>query len=284
MQHKNKKNLYKIVFITILLGFIIFLAGCDWLSFGLLNIFDPQAQIRIKNFKYADDTDDCKNIVTFEVFTINQVEFIGSGIELEYYRGSTKLDSLKSTVGVNFYVSPSSGPGVEGESTSIELCLYTSAVLDYVKTYSAFNEISCDLYIMGTDGAGHDLKVKVASGISALGADNTSPEAKILITPSEGGDCPLTVFFDGSTSEDGGDGLGIAKYEWYLPQISSGLMSTAASFSKELSCSLIPATDSDEVITVNLTVTDYYGNQGSAADSVTIINPDASSDSDSSCP
>jgi len=274
LQYKNKKNLYNILFITILLGFIISLAGCDWLSSGLLNIFDPQAQIRIKNFDYADDY---KNIVTFEVFTINQVEFIGSGFELEYYRGSTKLDSLKSSVGVNFYVAPSSGPGVEGPATTIsELYLYTSAVLNYVKTYSAFNEISCDLYIMGTDGAGHDLKIKVASGISALGADNTSPEAKILITPSEGGDCPLTVFFDGSTSEDGGDGLGIAKYEWYLPQVSTGIVSTNISFSKELACSLI--TDSDEVITVNLTVIDYYGNEGSAAESVTITNPDATSD------
>jgi len=271
LQYKNKKNLYKILFITILLGFTISLVGCNWLSFGLLNIFDPQAQIRLKNFDY---TDDYKNTVTFDVFTINQVEFIGSGFELEYYRGSTKLDSLKSSIGVNFYVAPSDGPGEEGPATKItELCLYTPAVLNYVKTYSAFNEISCDLYIMGTDGAGHSLKVKVASGLSALGVDTTSPIADIAIEPSEGGDCPLTVFFDGSASTDGGDGLGIAKYAWYLPQISSGIMSTSISFSKELACSLI--TDSDEVITVNLTVTDYYGNEDSAAESVTITKPES---------
>jgi len=270
LQYKNKKNLYKIVFIVILLSFIISLVGCNWLSLGLLNIFDPQAQIRIKNFGFENDS---KNIVTFEVFTINQVEFIISGFELEYYRGSTKLDSLKSSVGVNYYVAPSSGPGEEGESTPIELCLYTSAVLDYVKLYSAFNEISCDLYILGRDGAGHDLKVKVASGLAALGIDTTSPNADIAIEPPEGGDCPLTVIFDGSGSDDGGDGLGIAKYEWYLPQVSSGIISTNISFSKELACSLI--TDSDEVITVNLTVTDYYGNEGSAASSVTITKPES---------
>jgi len=254
-----------------MLGFIVSLVGCNWLSFGLLNIFDPQAQIRIKNFAY---TDDYKNTVTFDVFTINQVEFIGSGFELEYYRGTTKLDSLKSSVGINFYVAPSSAPGAEGPATKItELCLYTSAVLNYVKTYSAFNEISCDLYIMGTDGAGHDLKIKVADGISALGVDNEAPKAVISVEPASG-DCPLIVFFDGSGSTD--DGIGIAKYEWYLPQISSGIMSTNISFSKELACSLI--TDSDEVITVNLTVTDYCGNKGSAAESVTITNPESSSD------
>jgi len=271
LQYKNKKNLYKIVFITILLGFIISLVGCNWLSFGLLNIFDPQAQIRIKNFDY---TDDYKNIVTFEVFTINQVEFIGSGFELEYYRGSTKLDSLKSSVGVNFYVAPSSAPGVEGAATKItELCLYTSAVLDYVKTYSAFNEISCDLYIVGTDGAGHDLKVKVASGISALGIDNEAPKAVISVEPGSG-DCPLTVFFDGSGSTD--DGIGIAQYKWYLPEISSSIISTDISFPYTFSCDLV--TDSEEVITVSLTVTDYHGNEGSAADSVTITKPESSSD------
>jgi len=252
------------------LGLVIFLSGCDWLSFGLLNIFDPQAQIRIKNFDY---TDDYKNIVTFDVFTINQVEFIISGFELEYYRGSTKLDSLKSSVGANFYVAPSSAPGAEGAATKItELCLYTSAVLDYVKTYSAFNEISCDLYIMGTDGAGHDLKVKVASGISALGVDNKAPKAVISVEPGSG-DCPLTVFFDGSSSTD--DGIGIAQYKWYLPEISSSIISTNVSFPYTFSCDLV--TDSEEVITVSLTITDYHGNEGSAADSVTITKPEESS-------
>jgi len=270
LQYKNKKNLYKILFITILLGFIISLAGCNWLSLGLLNIFDPQAQIRIKNFDY---TDDYKNIVTFEVFTINQVEFIGSGFELEYYRGSSKLNSLKNTVGVNYYVAPSSGPGVEGTATKItELCLYTSAVLDYVKLYSAFNEISCDLYILGTDGAGHDLKIKIASGLSALGVDNTSPTAVISIKPTTQ-ECDDYVEFDGSGSNDG-DGIGITKYEWYIPKIQqTSLINSNISFSYKFSCSLI--TDSKEVITVKLKVTDYHGNEDTATDTVTITNPNA---------
>ena len=268
MQYKYKKKLYKILFIVILLSFIVSLVGCDWFSLGLLNIFDPQAQIRIKNFGYKDDY---KNIVNFEVFSINQVEFIISGFELEYYRGSTKLDSLKSTIGTYYYVAPSSSPGEEGTPTKIsDLYLYSPAVKDYVKTYSAFNEISCDLFMLG-DGAGHDLKIKVASGLAALGVDNTPPEAIITITPSEG-DCPLTVIFDGSGSNDG-DGIGLAKYEWYLPQISTSIISTDICFSKELSCDLIiPATDSGEVITVSLTVTDYHGNEDTAASSVSIKN------------
>lgn len=274
MQYKNKKNLYKILFIVILLSFIILLVGCSWLSLGLLNIFDPQAQIRIKNFDY---TDDYKNIVTFDVFTINQVEFIGSGFELEYYRGNTKLNSLESSIGVNYYVAPSGAPGVEGTSTPIpKLCLYTSAVLDYVKAYSAFNEITCDIFMLGTDGAGHNLKIKVASGLAALGVDNKAPIADIIIKPATQ-ECNKYVEFDGSGSKDEGAGIGIAKYEWYFPVISTGIISTDISFSYKFSCSLV--TDSEEVITVKLKVTDYHGNEDTDTDTVTITNPDATSGS-----
>ena len=271
MQNKNKKNLYKILFITILLGFIISLAGCNWLSLGLLNVFDPQAQIRLSELNINDD-----GTVDMKIFTINQIEFIGSGFEFDYYRGNSRVTSLDRIAGAYYYVSPSSSPGVAGAETEITgLTLFSSAVLDYVKTNSAFNEIFCDLYIVGTDGAGHDLKIKVASGLAALGLDNTSPIADIKVTP-ESGDCPLIVTFNGSGSTDGGDGLGIAQYEWYLPEISSSIMSTDISFPYTFSCALV--TDSEEVITVNLTVTDYYGNEGSAAESVTITNPDGTSD------
>ncbi|MEA2087625.1 MAG: hypothetical protein U9O91_05960 [Candidatus Caldatribacteriota bacterium] len=268
MQYKNKKNLYKIVFITILLGFIISLVGCNWLSLGLLNIFDPEAQIRVKEITYEENTNE--SVINLKVFTLNNVEFIGSGFEFEYYRGNNKLTDLSGIAGGYYYIAAESS--LENTTEITGLCLYTSAVLDYVKTYSAFNEVTCNLYIIGTDGAGHDLKVKVASGLPALGVDNTPPTANIVVTPASG-DCPLTVFFDGSGSTDG-DGIGIAKYEWYLPQVSSSIMSTDISFSKELACSLI-TTDSDEVITVNLTVTDYHGNQGSAAESVKITKPES---------
>jgi len=268
LQYKNKKNLYKIVFITILLGFIILLVGCDWLSLGLLNIFDPQAQIRLSELNINDD-----GTVDMKIFTLNQVEFIGSGFEFDYYRGTSRVTSLDRTVVAYYYVAPSSSPGEAGAETEITgLYLYSSAVLDYVKLYSAFNEIFCDLYIVGTDGAGHDLKIKVASGLAALGVDNEAPTAVISVEPP-GGDCPLTVFFDGSGSTD--VGIGIAQYEWYLPEISSSIISTDISFPYTFSCDLV--TDSEEVITVSLTVTDYHGNEGSAADSVTITKSEESS-------
>jgi len=98
LQYKNKKNLYKIIFITILLGFIISLVGCNWLSFGLLNIFDPQAQIRV-NYTGMDLE---VGTIALEVYSLNEVEFIGSGFEYEYYVGTTKITSLTKTVSATF--------------------------------------------------------------------------------------------------------------------------------------------------------------------------------------
>ena len=261
---QNKKNVYKIVFITILLGFIISLVGCNWLSLGLLNIFDPQAQIRLSELNINDD-----GTVDMKIFTLNQVEFIGSGFEFDYYQGSSRVTSLDRTVSAYYYVSPSSSPGEAGAETVITgLYLYSAEVLGYVKTYSAFNEITCDLYIVGTDGAGHNLKLKVASGLAALGVDNTPPTAVINIEPKTQ-ECGEPVEFDGSGSNDG-DGIGITKYEWYIPKIQVSVLSTSISFPYTFSCSLI--TDSDEVITVKLKVTDYHGNEDTATDTVTITN------------
>lgn len=253
MQYKNKKNLYKILFITILLGFIISLVGCNWLSLGLLNIFDPQAQIRVSELNINDD-----GTVDMKIFTINQVEFIVSGFKFDYYNGDSKLTSLDRTIGAYYYVAPSSSPGEAGAETEIPpLRLYSSAVLDYVKTNLAYNVVTCDLYIVGSDGAGHDLKIKVAGGLSALGVDNISPTAVINVTPDTTGIVPFTVTFDASGSTDNRD---IASYSWDFGD------STSAT-------GVMPAAHTYTVVgtyTVKLSVTDYFGNVGVAIVTITV--------------
>jgi len=245
LQYKNKKNLYKILFITILLGFIISLVGCNWLSLGLLNIFDPQAQIRISELNVKDD-----GTVDMKIFSLNQVEFIVSGFEFNYYNGDIKLTSLDRTIGAYYYIAPSSSPGEAGAETEIpDLCLYSSAVLDYVKTNLAYNVVTCDFYIVGSDGAGHDLKIKVAGGLSALGVDNISPTAVINVIPDTTGTVPFTVTFDASGSTDNRD---IASYSW---DFGDGTSATG----------VMPAAHTYTVVgtyNVKLTVTDYFGNVG----------------------
>ena len=211
MQNKNKKNLYKIIFITILLGFIISLVGCDWFSLGLLNIFDPQAQIRV-NYTEIDLTE---GVITLEIHSINEVEFIGTGFEYDYYNGTTKISSLSKIVGETFYVAPSDTPGLPGEITTINLLLYYQEAQDYMIANPSITELTCTITLIGTDGSGHDITIPITVDLPALppGVDTTPPVANIATTPSPAtGVIPFTVGFDASGSTVAS--LPIVSYVW----------------------------------------------------------------------
>lgn len=261
MQYKNKKNLYKIVFITILLGFIISLAGCNWLSLGLLNIFDPQAQIRLSytEINYEDGT------INLEVYSLNEVEFIGSGFEYEYYDGTTKIAGLSKMVGATFYVAPAPSPGTPGPTTTINLLLYYQEVQDYITSNPLITELTCTISLIGTDGAGHSISKSVTVDLPAIqpGIDFEPPVAKIVTTPAiedgvvtiETETLPITVVFDASGSTDD---RGIASYNWEFGDNTSG----TAIIERHIY-------NSYGTYIVILTVTDYWGNKG--YDTVTII-------------
>jgi len=271
---KEKKNI--VLFLSVLILFGLTLTGCGWFSEGIFNVFDPKAAIRVLSAVYSDES---KTKLNLEVASINQVEFIGSGVKLIYYNNGVRVTSLDASASGYFYIYPSNTPGQPGESTVIsEITLYTGEVLNYVKNNKAFNSLTCDLYLVGTDGAGHALEIKVGENIPALGIDSQNPKAKITVEPKEGGECPLTVTFDGSDSTD--DPFGIASFAWQIPQVQSGIISTNSVFSHTFSCSFL--TDTQEVVSVILTVSDYYGNQDSAVGTVTITKPE--SEENGSCP
>ena len=255
MQYKNKGNLYKIVFITILLGFIISLAGCNWLSLGLLNIFDPQAQIRL-NYTEVNLED---GSISLEIYSLNEVEFIGSGFEYEYYNGTTKITSLDKMVGVTFYVEPSTSPGTPGPITKIDnMPLYFQEVLDYLTLNPLVTELTCNISMVGTDGAGHSISETVTIDLPALqpGIDFEPPTAVINVTPGTTGTEPFTVIFDayGST-----DDRGIASYAWDFGDgtTATGVMPAAHTYT-------------NGTYIVKLTVTDYFGNVGIALETITV--------------
>ena len=257
MQYKNKKKLYKILFIVILLGFIISLVGCDWFSLGLLNIFDPQAQIKVSYTKI----DLTAGVITLEIYSINEVEFIGSGFEYEYYVGTTKITELSKTVGATFYVAPSTTPGTPGPITTIEnLPLYFQEVQDYLTSYPLITEITCTINLIGTDGAGHNITKPVTFDLPVLqpGIDITPPVANIATTPDPPtGDPPLSIVFDASGSTDVGSG--IASYSWDFGDGSTGT-GVVITHTFEIAGTFI----------VILTVTDFYGNEDIATKVITV--------------
>jgi len=256
LQYKNKKNLYKILFITILLGFTISLAGCNWLSFGLLNIFDPQAQIRV-NYTQVDLED---GSISLEIYSLNEVEFIGTGFEYDYYNGTTKISSLSRIVGATFYVAPSTSPGTPGPITTIDnLPLYFQEVLDYITLNPMITELTCTVNMVGKDGAGHNISKSVTVDLPAIqpGIDFVPPVAVINVTPGTTGTEPFTVIFDAYESTDN---RGIASYAWDFgdDKTATGVIPDPHTY-----------TESGSYI-VKLTVTDYFANEGIAYVTITV--------------
>jgi PKD repeat protein len=255
LQDKHKKNLYKILFITILLGLIISLIGCSWLSFGLLNIFDPQAQIRV-NYTGMDLE---VGTIALEVYSLNEVEFIGSGFSYKYYSNNVLISDLSKTVVATFYVAPSTSPGTPGPITTIDLLLYYQEVQDYIKQNPLITELTCTISLIGTDGAGHSISKSVTVDLPALqpGIDFTPPVANIVTTPATPiGNPPLLVIFDASGSTDD---RGIASYSW---NFGDGSTSSEVVVSHTFE-------DAGTFIVI-LTVTDYFGNSDIATKVITV--------------
>lgn len=235
------------VFITILLGFIISLVGCNWLSLGLLNVFDPQAQIRVNYTGMNTEA----GTISLEVFSLNEVEFIGSGFEYEYYDGTTKIAGLSKMVGATFYVAPAPSPGTPGPTTTINLLLYYQEVQDYITSNPLITELTCTISLIGTDGAGHSISKSVTVDLPAIqpGIDFEPPTAVINVIPDTTGIVPFTVTFDASSSTDD---RGIASYSW---DFGDGTSATG----------VMPAAHTYTVVgtyNVKLTVIDYFGNVG----------------------
>jgi PKD repeat protein len=256
LQNINKKNLYKLLFIIIILGFIISLVGCNWLSLGLLNVFDPQAQIRV-NYTNIDLTEG-EGTIALEVYSLNEVEFIGTGFEYDYYNGTTKISSLSKIVGATFYVEPSTAPGTPGPTTTIDLPLYYQEAQDYVTSNPLITEITCTINLIGTDGAGHSITKSITFDLPALepGVDFVPPTAVITVTPGTEGEAPFSVVLDASSSTDDRE---IASYSWTLGDgtTGSGILVSHT------------YTNSGAYIIV-LTVTDYFGNKGYATEVITV--------------
>jgi len=262
LQYKNKVNLYKIVFIVILLGFIISLVGCNWLAFGLLNVFDPQAQIRI-DFNPDEAGDPCEGCFNLSVYSINEVEFFITGFSYDYHgddynSGEIDIPELSRDINVSFYVKPSSTPGTPGDETIIKnIPLYVQEAADYVSLNPFIVEVNCDIDLIGVDGAGHNQTIPIVSSLPVLqpGVDVTPPTAVIVASPVSG-DPPLTVAFDASGSTDD---RGIASYGWDFGDGSTGT-----------GVAITHTYENAGVFVATLTVTDLFGNEGIAIEIITV--------------
>jgi len=94
---EKKKTL---LFLSIIILFALTLGSCNWFGEGILNVFDPKAQIRV-NFtevKFAKG----EGTIDIEIYSINQVEFIGEGFKYRYYYEGNLIPELSKDVGLAF--------------------------------------------------------------------------------------------------------------------------------------------------------------------------------------
>ena len=246
---KEKKK--TILYLSIFILFVLTLAGCNWFGEGILNVFDPKAQIRV-NYTNLDISKG-GGTIDLEIYSINQVEFIGEGFEYKFHNKGVLIPELTKTVGMAFYVAPSNNPGMQGPITKItDLHLYYQDALDYADKNPKVTEITCTINLKGTDGAGHKLTAFVTFDLPALqpGVDFEPPIAKITAHPGTSGIPPFTVQFDASQSTDN---RGMASYSWDFGD------STPAG--TEVMPPAHTYTEIGSYIVV-LTVTDYWGNIG----------------------
>jgi hypothetical protein len=272
LQNINKKNLYKLLFIIIILGFIVSLVGCNWLSLGLLNIFDPQAQIRV-DYRLDNVTAQGTSEIWFTIFCLNEAEFIGEEFSFEYYVGGVKIPELTRIIGSTFYVPPYPLSSAEKPiSVPKEECIncsgfpvYFQDVIDYMTLHPTIVELDATITVMGTDGAGHAISKTITFDLPALepGIDFEPPEADFDVTPAGlTGTAPFTVVFDASGSYDNEPGdasIRIASYSWDFGDNTSG---TGILITKKYS--------NAGTYIVILTVTDYWGNEDYATETITV--------------
>ena len=173
----------KLIFLlSVLILITIALTGCNWLPGGLINVFDPEAQLRVSCSDITGDT------ISLEVYSLNKVGFNGEGFSCKYYSNDILIPDLMKTVGTPFRVEPSDTSGTPGPITTIGLLLYSQEVQKYI-TSNPSAEMTCTISLIGTDDAGHDILKSITVSLPALSETEPEPDeilqANVIITNLE---------------------------------------------------------------------------------------------------
>ena len=259
---KEKKKILLLLSIFIL--FTLTLCSCNWFGEGILNIFDPQAQIRV-DYRLDEVTAQGTPGIWFTIFSLNECEFIGESFVFEYFVKGVKVPELTRTIGSTFYVPPYPLSSFEEPvrvpkepPTGSTFPVYFQDVIDYMKLNPKVVEIDATITVMGTDGAGHSISKTITFDLPAdlPGIDFEPPNAVFNITPDTTGIAPFTVVLDASGSTDN---RGISSYSWDFGDNSSGIGEIATH-----------TYNNSGVYVITLTVTDYWGNKGFATKVLTV--------------
>ena len=159
-----------------------------------------------------------EGVFSLEVCSLNKVGLNAAGFSYYYFDSdSVEITDLSNYIGIPFYVDPSTLLGTPGPIAEVnDIPLYFNEVENYFIDHPDIKQISCTVYLVGTDTSGNEINKLVMSDIPIIenGVELQEVNAIIQTTPAPPtGEMPFTVNFDGgaSTTEDA---RGIAKYCW----------------------------------------------------------------------
>lgn len=271
--------------LLLILLLVISLSGCNWLGKGILNVVNPESEIRMsysinQPSSPYEDKYELLRALTFDlvVYPLNQVGFTITELKYRYHEEEKVIDDLSKDFELYYYVPPNRvldpnyesfpNPGEgpipgEGDFPFVieNLPLVFQDGIDYLWKNFKIKNLYLDLTAQIVDDAGHFLEKKVIVNFPVLqmGEDFWPPTVEIE-GPTTANVGQAVTFIAQAKDEHL-----IASYRWLVNGASCGCgggSATGAVFTYTFT--------EAGTYTVVVEVKDYSGNAGYGSISVTV--------------
>ncbi|MCX7667577.1 MAG: PKD domain-containing protein [Atribacterota bacterium] len=213
--------------------FLIFVTcGCTWFSKGIINIFNPEAEVRmyyvVRSFDVGGEGKfDLMNGIVFDllIYPLNEVGFTIERLEYRYSTKNGPVENLTRNIYLAYYVPPN--PYTDQTiPTSTEtgpyairnLPLVFQEGIDYLWKNYQEGMLFLDLAAFIHDDAGHFIEKQIVSHFPVLemGEDFFAPE--VTVEPAEG-EFPTgtTITFVAQAKDD----YMVKSYQWIINGVSA---------------------------------------------------------------
>lgn len=220
----------KILTVLVVAVLVVFtLSGCSWFDKGLLNVINPEAEVRM--YLVFNEPPDIGGPEKFELlqgltfdlvlYPLNEVGFTVTRLTYTYATDEGAIPELAKTLRLSYYVPPNSSlepeipePGASSPYVIRNLPLFFQDTIDYIWKNYGMKTLFLTLEASLEDDSGHHMEKAVVANfpVLQLGEDFWAP-TDVTITPSNPTVSPgTTLTFLVQAKED----YRIASYQWFV--------------------------------------------------------------------